>query len=244
MAFSHSFGLEKGWRVRFCVEFCKLNQVARFDAYPMPLIEEVFESVGSATVLTTLDLACGYWQIPMASEPRDKTAFTTLFGLFELEVMPFGLHSAPATFQRMINYVLPDWEQFSCAYLDDVVIFSRTWRSIVLTSDRFLASGGNWTDRQVSQVPLWGNKGSTPGPCGWSLQPEEEHPQPVTKTDVWAFLGLVGYYRRFMVNFASVAAHLTDLTRKGQAHQVDREMSRRSHSSSLNTLSRALQSYG
>ena len=90
----------------FCVDFCKLNQVARFDAYPMPLIKEFFESVGSAAVLTTLDLASGYWQIPMAPESQDKTAFTTPFGLFKFEVMPFGLHSAPATFQRMINHVL------------------------------------------------------------------------------------------------------------------------------------------
>ena len=64
----------------------------------MPLMEEVFEDVGSTAVLTTLDLASGYWQIPMAPESRNKTASTTPFGLFEFEVMPFGLHSAPATF--------------------------------------------------------------------------------------------------------------------------------------------------
>ena len=91
--------------IRFCVGYCKLNQVARFDAYPMNRIEELIDTIGPAVVISTLDLAKGYWQIPMAEESKDKTAFTTPFGLFEFEVMPFGLHSAPATFQRMINHV-------------------------------------------------------------------------------------------------------------------------------------------
>ena len=77
--------------LRFCVDFCKLNQVARFDAYPMPLIKEVFESVGSAAVLTTLDLASGYWQIPMAPESQNKTAFTTPLACLKLRSCPLAL---------------------------------------------------------------------------------------------------------------------------------------------------------
>ena len=118
---------KKDGGVRFCVDFLKLNQVVRFDAYPMPLIEEVFESIGTSAVVTPLDLASGYWQIPMDPKSCDKTAFTTPFGLFEFEVMPFGLHSAPAMFQRMITHVIRDCQQFSCAYLDDVVVFSKNW---------------------------------------------------------------------------------------------------------------------
>ena len=79
---------KKDGGVRFCVDFLKLNQVVRFDAYPMPLIEEVIESIGTSAVVTPLDLASGYWQIPMDPKSCDKTAFTTPFGLFELEVMP------------------------------------------------------------------------------------------------------------------------------------------------------------
>ena len=92
--------------VRFCVDYRKLNQRTKFDAYPMPRIEEVLESIGSAMIISTLDLPKGYWQIPLSEDAREKSAFTTLFGLYEFLVMPFGLHSAPATFQRTMNQVL------------------------------------------------------------------------------------------------------------------------------------------
>ena len=97
---------KKDGDVRFCVDYRKLNQVSKFDAYPMPRVEEVLESVGAAKFITTLDLAKGYWQIPMAKNSQEKTAFTTPFGLYEFRVMPFGLHNAQATFQRMMNEVL------------------------------------------------------------------------------------------------------------------------------------------
>ena len=97
---------KKDGDVRFCVDYRKLNQVAKFDAYPMPRTEELIDTIGPAEVISTLDLAKGYWQIPMDEGSKEKTAFTTPFGLYEFQVMPFGLHSAPATFQRMMNYVL------------------------------------------------------------------------------------------------------------------------------------------
>lgn len=112
--------------VRFCVDYRKLNQEARFDAYPIPRMEEIFESISSGTIISTLDLAKGYWQIPMAPESREKTAFATPFGLYEFEVMPFGLHNAPATFHRTMNHVLRDCSDFSGAYIDDIVIFSHS----------------------------------------------------------------------------------------------------------------------
>jgi hypothetical protein len=77
------------------LDFAWTNAKASFDAYPMPLVEEMFESIGAAKFITTLDLAKGYWQIPMEASSREKTAFTTPFGLYEFEVMPFGLHSVP-----------------------------------------------------------------------------------------------------------------------------------------------------
>ena len=101
--------------------------MARFNAYPMPRIEELIDTVGPVKVISTLDLAKGYWQIPMDEGSRDKTAFTTPFGLYEFEVMPFGLHSAPTTFQRMINHMLRDCWSFARAYIDDIVVFSSSW---------------------------------------------------------------------------------------------------------------------
>lgn len=92
---------KKDGGLRFCMDFHKLNQVARFDAYPMSLVEGVFESIGTLTVVTTLDLASGYWQIPMDPKSSDVTVFITPFGLFKFEVIPIGLHSAPTMIQRI-----------------------------------------------------------------------------------------------------------------------------------------------
>ena len=101
--------------------------MAKFDAYPMPQIEELIDTIGPAGVIATLDLAKGYWQIPMDEESKDKTAFTTPFALYELEVMPSGVHSAPETFQRIINHTVRDCWQSAWAYVDDIVIFSQSW---------------------------------------------------------------------------------------------------------------------
>ena len=119
---------KKDGEVRFCVDYRKVNQVAKFDAYPMPRVEEMFEKMGNASVVSTLDLAKGYWQIPMALDSREKTAFTTPFGLYELEVMPVGLHNGPASFQRTMNHALRGCQNFAQAYLDDIIVFSSSWQ--------------------------------------------------------------------------------------------------------------------
>ena len=118
---------KKDGSVRFCVDYRKVNAGAKFDAYPMPRVEEVFDSIGPVGFITTVDLAKGYWQIPMAEDSQEVTAFTTPFGLFEFLVMPFGLHTAPATFQRWMNEVLRDCQRYAGAYLDDAVVFSCSW---------------------------------------------------------------------------------------------------------------------
>ena len=221
---------KKDGGLRFCVDYRRLNQLSKFDAYPMPRIEEVFESVGSSTVITTLDLASGYWQIPMAEGSREKTAFATPFGLFEFTVMPFGLHSTPATFQRMINHVLSGCQDFVRAYIDDIVVYSRSWEEHldhlrqVLT--RLQGAGLTVKIKKCQfgrpKVPYLGHLvgGGDLEPDPGKVQAVKEYPQPETKKDVRAFLGLAGYYRRFIPNFAAVAVPMTELTRKGQPHRV------------------------
>lgn len=221
---------KKDGGVRFCVDFRKLNQVAKFDAYPMPRIEEVFESIGSAKIVTTLDLASGYWQIPLAPGSREKTAFATPFGLFEFEVMPFGLHNAPATFQRTMDHVLRDCQDFARAYIDDIAVFSNSWEEhlghLRQVFSRLQMAGLTVKLRKClfggDHVPYLGH---TIG--GGKLQPDQrkvlavkQYPRPVTKKDVRAFLGLVGYYRQFVPHFAIIAAPLTDLTSKRCPQQV------------------------
>ena len=93
----------------------------------MPWIDELIDRLGGANYISTLDLTRGYWQVPVAPTSRLKTAFTTPFGLFQFTVMLFGLHGAPATFQRMMDILLDGRQEYAAAYLDDLVIFSETW---------------------------------------------------------------------------------------------------------------------
>ena len=94
----------------------------------MPRTDELLDRLGKAKYITTLDLARGYWQVPMSEKDKAKTAFTTPRGLFQFQVMPFGLSGAPSTFQRMMDTLIRGLESFTAVYLDDIIIFSETWK--------------------------------------------------------------------------------------------------------------------
>ena len=113
--------------LRFCNDFRKLNEVSLFDAYPMPRVDELIERLGPARFISTLDLTKGYWQVPLTPRARPKTAFSTPEGLFQYTVLPFGVHGAPATFQRMMDRILRPHRLYASAYLDDIIIHSSTW---------------------------------------------------------------------------------------------------------------------
>ncbi len=92
--------------VRFCVDNRKVNAVSNFDAYPMPRVDELLDWLGTARIYSTLDLTKGYWQIPLSPLSKEKTVFTTLFGLHQFVTHPFGLFGAPATFQQLMDKIL------------------------------------------------------------------------------------------------------------------------------------------
>ena len=118
---------KKDGSIRSCVDYRALSCVADFDAYPMPRIDAILDKVSSAKYISTIDLTRGYWQIPLEEDSRRKSAFITEFGLYEFKTMPFGLHGAPATFQRLMDRVLRGAEEISDAFLDDIAVFSDTW---------------------------------------------------------------------------------------------------------------------
>lgn len=97
----------------------------------MPKIDFLLEKLGKAKYLSSLDLTKGYWQIPLAEEDKEKTAFCTPRGLFQLIYMPFGLHGAAATFQRLMDEVLEPITQYAAAYIDDIIVFSLPWEEHV-----------------------------------------------------------------------------------------------------------------
>ena len=118
---------KKTGEVRFCVDYRKINNITEKDAYPLPNIQEIFDTLGGASVFTTLDLRSGYWQIDMDAESIPKTAFVCHKGLYEFTRLPFGLTNAPSQFQRIMNSILAEHIGKIClVYIDDIIIFSKT----------------------------------------------------------------------------------------------------------------------
>ena len=115
---------KKNGSKRFCTDFRKLNNITKQLSWPLPVIDDMLTSLGEAKYFTTLDLKSGYWQIPLDDQDKEKTVFFCHRGLYEYNVMPFGLANAPGIFQEHMSVVLHNCETFALAYLDDIIIFS------------------------------------------------------------------------------------------------------------------------
>ena len=115
----------KDGKPRFCVDFCRLNTVTKRGAYPLPQVNATLDKLRGARYLSTIDLKNSYWHVPLTEASKPLTAFTALGrGLYEINVIPFGLHSAPSTFQRQLDQVItPDMAPHAFAYLDGIVVF-------------------------------------------------------------------------------------------------------------------------
>ena len=216
---------KKDGTTRFCVDYRKLNAVTRKDSYPLPRIDDALDALSGSKYFTTLDLQSGYHQVAMDTDSIEKTAFISHAGLYEYNVMSFGLTNAPPTFQRLMQRVLHglDWK-ICLVYIDDVIIFSRTFEEhlsrLTAVFDRLREANLKLKPSKChfanSSVDFLGFVVSSEGilPDPGKLHAVETFPVPSSVKEVRSFLGLCNYYRRFVKDFAKIASPLNRLTRK------------------------------
>lgn len=230
---------------RICIDFRKLNKVTVFDAEPMPDPEEIFAKIGKSKFFTKVDLCKGYWQIPMRDEDKDLTSFVTPDGLFRFTVMPFGLSNAAATFNRMMRVLLKGLKNTD-SFIDAILVHTESW------DDHIIALRGLLERLRSGKLSAKPSKcfvgfnsydflGHSIGngvlcPNNDKLEAIKNAPRPETKKQVRSFLGLIGYYRKFVPNFASVACPLTDLTKKGVPNKINWQDHHEKAFSSLKSL--------
>lgn len=213
---------KKDGSIRLCVDYRLLNAKTRKDAYPLPRIEESLDALGGAKWFSTLDLASGYNQVPVAERDKPKTAFCTPFGLFEFNRMPFGMCNSPSTFQRLMERIFGDQSlQSLLLYLDDIVIFSATFKDHLQRLELVL------TRLQEQHLKLKLKKchffqhevkylGHIVSAAGVATDPDKisvvtKWQRPTTVRELQSFLGFASYYRRFVEGFSKMAAPLHGL---------------------------------
>ena len=214
---------KKDGRLRFCIDLRRLNNRTVKDAYSLPRIESILDSLGGAQIFTTLDLKAGYWQVEMAEECKAYTAFTCgPLGFYECDTMPFGATNAPATFQRLMHDCLGDLNMNWCiVYLDDIIIFSDTKeehiKRLEAVFQKLMAAGLKLKPTKCfffrDEIEYLGHvvsgKGISTNPK--KIEAVTKWPTPKTVYDVRSFLGFVGYYRRFIKNFSKITKPIREV---------------------------------
>ena len=222
---------KKDGSVRFCVDYRHLNKELRFDAEPIPDMDQIFSKLGKAKFFSKIDLSKGYWQIPVKEEDRYKTAFTTPQGQFQWVTMPFGLKTAGAVFSRMMRKLLEPLDRDDVHnFMDDILIATETWDQHL---DALEAVFQRLDDTNLSAKPskcyLGFEEMSFLGHHigEGRLGPENEKvrkiltaERPRTKKEVRSFLGLANFYRRYIANFSDIASPLSDLTKAKKPETV------------------------
>ena len=219
------FVKKKDGSLRLCIDYRQLNKVTIRNQYPLPRIDDLFDQLQGAKVFSKIDLRSGYHQLKVRREDVPKTAFKTRYGHYEFLVMPFGLTNAPAAFMDLMNRIFgPYLDKFVIVFIDDILVYSSSKEEhtehlrIILQTLRehqlyakFIKCKF-WLDR----VAFLGHVVSAEG---ISVDPQKieaivDWKSPTNITEVRSFLGLAGYYRKFVEGFSKIATPLTKLTRK------------------------------
>ena len=224
----------KSGELRLCLNFKKLNSVTEPDPYPMPRMERIMADMSGSSYFAALDCRSGYWCVPMDPADAHKTGFTTPFGNFQFNRMPFGLVSAGATYQRLADKITHDLA-FCAAYVDDLYLHAKTWREHIDNLRVLLqwlrtyglklnAAKCTWAASHISCL------GYIVGKDGVKVDPEKVSavvslPTPRSISYVRSFIGMCSYYRAHIPDFARIAAPMQQLTKKNARFEWSAECS-------------------
>jgi hypothetical protein len=228
------FVKKKDGSLRLCIDYRDLNRATVKNRYPMPRIDDLFDQMKGAAVFSKIDLRSGYHQLRIKEGDIPKTAFRTRFGHYEFIVVPFGLTNAPAVFMSLMNGVFRKYlDRFVQVFLDDILIYSKNEREheehlrVVLSCLRENKLYGKLSKCSFFQKEIH-YLGHIISGEGISVDPEKvkaimEWPVPKNAHEVRSFMGLAGYYRRFVEGFSKIAKPITTLQRKGVRYEWTEE---------------------
>ena len=221
------FVKKKDGSMRMCIDYRELNKVTIKNKYPLPRIDDLFDQLQGAAVFSKIDLRSGYHQLRIKESDIPKTAFRTRYGHYEFLVMSFGLTNAPAAFMDLMNRVFKEYlDKFVIVFIDDILIYSKTKEEhedhLRKTLQRLkehqlyakLKKCEFWKEEVAFLGHIVTKNGVAVDPV--KIEAVRDWPRPKNATDVRSFLGLAGYYRRFVEGFSKLAMPLTNLTRKQQ----------------------------
>jgi transposase InsO family protein len=221
---------------RLVVDFRKLNEKTHDDKYPIPNITDILDKLGNCQYFSTLDLASGFYQVEMHPEDIPRTAFNVENGRYEFLRMPMGLKNSPSTFQRVMDNVLKDLQNTVClVYLDDIIVFSTSLQEHMINLERVFTKlrESNFKVQMDKseflklEIAFLGHvitrDGIKPNPD--KVVAIQNYPIPRTPKEIKQFLSLVGYYRKFIPDFARITKPLTQCLKKGRKVTINSEYS-------------------
>ncbi|GJU45470.1 putative reverse transcriptase domain-containing protein [Tanacetum coccineum] len=219
------FVKKKDGSLRMCIDYRELNKLTVKNRYPLPRIDDLFDQLQGSSVYSKIDLRSGYHQLRVREEDISKTAFRTRYGHYEFQVMPFGLTNAPAVFMDLMNRVCkPYLDKFVIVFIDDILIYSKNKQEheehlkiiLELLKKEELYAKFSKCEFWIPKVQFLGhvidNKGIHVDPA--KIESVKDWASPKTPTEIRQFLGLAGYYRRFIEGFSKITKPMTKLTQK------------------------------
>ena len=220
---------KKNGKDRFCIDYRKLNNVTKKDNHPLPKIDEMLDKFQGSKWFTSIDLKAGFWNIPVKESDKEKTAFITSEGLYQFKVMPFGLCNAPSTFQRCMHKVLGNLIYTKApVYLDDINVHSATFEQHLIdlqeVFDKLRAAnlklGKDKCFFCKDEIEFLGYVVSKDGikTEDSKIEKVKNFPIPKNTTQLRGYLGLVGYYRKFIQGFSTISKPLSTLLKKKQEY--------------------------